>query len=113
MNQLLLGAAFPFAVGLILYVRRRARASLRLLTVVPAAMAAGALWAVAPDIPRLLGWSGLYLRLARSPWTDIFLFHYTIDRLESDSPLFGLGLVLMAAALSAAAWREMALRETD
>ena len=111
MNQLLLGATIPFVAGLIVYLRRGARASPRTLVVVPVAMVLGALWAVAPDIPRLLGFSSLYHHLARSPWIDVFLFHYTIDRLEIDSPLYSLGLVLMVAALMVAAWREMRILE--
>jgi hypothetical protein len=111
MNQLLLGALIPYLVAAAIYLRRGGRASLRFLIVTPAAMAAGALWAVAPDIPRLLGFDGLYHRLAQDPLTDIFLFHRTIDRIECDSPLYSVGIVILMAGLAMAALREMRLLE--
>lgn len=111
MNQLILGAAAPFLVSAILYASARFRASMRWLVLCPLLMIAGALWAVVPDMPRLLGMSSLYSRLARAPWTDIFFFHYTIDRTEIDSPLYVVGAVTMACCLLLAAWRELALRE--
>jgi hypothetical protein len=112
MNQFLLGASLPYLVGVVLYLRHR-RASLRLLTILPIAMAAGALWAVAPDIPRALGMHGLYGRLAADPRTNIFLFHYSIDRMESDSILYTAGFVIMVLSVVAAAWRELYLRERE
>lgn len=113
MNQLLLGASIPFAVAACVYVARRARASLPLLVATPCAMAALAVWAVAPDLPRLVGLHRLYLKLAADPRIDIFLWHYTIDAMEIDSPAYGVGLAALAAALLAAAWRELRLREGD
>ncbi|NQT93338.1 MAG: hypothetical protein HQ559_11305 [Lentisphaerae bacterium] len=111
MNQLILGAALPFAVSAAFYCRARFRASMRWLLLCPLSMLAGAAWAVLPDVPRLLGMSGLYFRLSRAPWTDVFFFHYTIDRAEVDSPLYVVGAVVMACCLLLAAWRELALRE--
>lgn len=111
MNQLLLGALLPYIVAAILYLRRGCRASLRFLTVTPLAMTAGALWAVAPDIPRLLGFQDLYFRLARNPLTDVFFFHRTIDRIEFDSPLYSAGIVLLFVSLALAALREIDLME--
>ena len=111
MNQLVLGASIPFLVAAILYTRRRGRASMGLLAGTPLWMCAFALWAVIPDIPRVLGMPNLYFKLARAPWTDIFLFHYTIDRIEAYSPLYHALLLLMAAALLSAAWREVARAE--
>jgi len=113
MNQLLLGAAIgcvPFAVW---YALRRFRASPAMLIFAPLAMAAGALWAVAPDLPRLLGQHALYHRWARDPRTDIFFWHYTIDRLESDSSLYHAGLTLLGAALLTIAWRELRRAEEE
>ncbi len=70
MNQLLLGASLPFVVGLIAYALRGFRATLRMLVIWPACMALSALWAVIPDLPRLLGMKDQYLRL--NSW-DIIL----------------------------------------
>jgi len=111
MNQVVLGASIPFAIGAVVYLSRRCRISLRGLVVLPVCMFLSAVWAVAPDIPRLLGMQALYNRLAHDPRCDIFLWHYTIDRMESDSPLFLPALVLVAASLLAVAWREIYLAE--
>lgn len=111
MNQLLLGAFIPFAVAALVYACRGFRASLALLTVTPVAMLATAAWAVAPDLPRFIGRHDWYLRLARDSRIDIFLWHYTIDGLEVDSPWYAAGVALLFAALLAVAWRE--LRRTE
>lgn len=111
MNQILLGASIPFAAGLIVYFARRCRISPTGLVVLPLCMLLSAAWAVAPDIPRLLGMQALYNRLAHDPRCDIFLWHYTIDRMESDSPLFLPVLLAVACCLLTAAWREIRLAE--
>lgn len=113
MNQAVLGAAIPFLVAALAYAVRGGRASWALLVATPIGMAAGALWAVAPDIPRALGLSQLYLRLAQDPRMDVFFWHYTIDRIETDSTLWNVGVIIMAAALLVAAWRELAHREAS
>jgi hypothetical protein len=113
MNQLVFGALLPFLVALAVYARRGCRASRRWLLLTPLAMTLGATWAVAPDIPRALRLHGLYARLAADPRTDIFLFHYTIDRIETESILFTVLFVLMTGALLAVAWREVARAERE
>lgn len=110
-NQLLLGAAIPFAIGMTIYVFRRARAGLLFLICMPAAMAAGAVWAVVPDIPRLIGMQALYNRLANDPRCDIFFWHYTIDRIEQHSSWYTIGWGAMAAFMILIALRELKLRE--
>ena len=111
MNQVVLGASFAYVVGVVVYICRGFRASLRLLLLTPLGMAAGALWAILPDLPRAVGWHSLYARLANDPRTDIFLWHYTIDRIETDTILNTPVFVLMVLSLLAAAWRELRLRE--
>jgi hypothetical protein len=111
MNQILLGSAIPFVVIMLWYARRRGRASLLMLVSAPFWMGLGALWAVIPDLPRLFGAYGLYHRLAKDPRTDIFFWHYTIDRIETDSSLYHVGLIMMGLLLLAAAWRELSRRE--
>lgn len=111
MNQLLLGAGLPYLVAAVIYFRRGWRASPRILVVAPAIMVAGALFAVVPDMPRLVGNTELYGRLHHTPIGDLFLLHRTIDRVEIDSPAYLFGFVLMGLSLIAAAWRELALRE--
>lgn len=118
MHQLILGASIPLAFALIIYAVRRARAPLWLLLVTPLTMGISALWAVAPDIPRLLGWSSYYRTLAQSPWTNIFFWHYSIDQVEAAhldamTPLFNAIFALLVATLLAAAWRELALAEKE
>lgn len=111
MNQLLLGASIPFLVGVAIFIRRRGRASLRMLILLPSSMLLGMLWAVAPDLPRLVGMTALYIKLCRASWTNIFFWHYTIDQLESASPLYAIGLVLMMLTLVFMAWSELRERE--
>ena len=111
MNQLLLGASIPFIIAAVVYLARRCRASVRMLVLTSIFMAICALWAVVPDIPRMLGLSGLYSRLALDPRCDIFFWHYTIDLKESDSHWFAAGYVFIMACLLAAAWRELYITE--
>jgi hypothetical protein len=112
MNQLLVGAAFPFLIGAIIYVARRFRATFRMLVLVPVLMMLGMLWAVAPDLPRLFGFGRLYMRLSFDPRCDIFFWHYSIDQLETDSIGYSVGMVLMLGLVLFAAWRELHLAES-
>ncbi len=107
MNQLLLGSAIPFAVAALIYLMRGRRAGLPLLILTPLMMTLSAVWAVAPDLPRLLGRHDLYLRLAQDPRMDIFWWHFSIDRTESDSSWYAVGIALMAIGLMLAAVRQL------
>lgn len=117
MNHALYGASIPFAIALVIYALRRGRASLTFLVLTPLAMAAMAFWASAPDLPRAIGMQDLYLRLSMDPRIDIFLWHYSIDQLETstawysvfetESHWFVIAFALEAAALMAAALREL------
>ena len=111
MNQILLGALLPFVVAAARYARRRCRASPLMLTLTPVFMAAGALYAIIPDLPRLFGHERLYLRLSQDPRMNVFLWHYTIDRIEVDSSLYHTAMIVMFLTLVAAAWRELYLLE--
>jgi hypothetical protein len=111
MNQIFLGALVPFFVLSVLYAWRRGRASLLFLLMAPLWIAAGAIWAVVPDIPRLLGMEGLYERLSHDPRMNIFLWHYTIDQIEGEWFPYHIPLVLMFVLLLIAAWRELRLCE--
>ena len=113
MNQIVIGAAIPYIVAALIYFFRKARASMTLLVVAPLAMAACAIWAVVPDIPRALGMDGLYSRMANDPRSNIFFMHYTIDQLETDSILYTVVFVLMALSVFAVAWREVWLAEQE
>lgn len=111
MHQLLLGAAFPFALAALIYAAHRCRAGLAFLILTPLAMALCAVWAVVPDIPRLLGMTNLYLELAQNPRMDLFFWHYSIDRAEGYWAGYNVLFALMLFALLAIAWRELRLRE--
>jgi len=111
MNQTVLGALLPFAVGLLVYAVRKGRVSTGFLVGLPVLMAIVAVWAIVPDIPRLIGMGELYHRLAHDPRTDIFLFHYTIDSMESDTVWGNAALVAMLAGLQAIALRILAMKE--
>lgn len=112
MNQIMLGAFFPFVGGTLIYLFKRGRAPFWLLILTPIAMAIGSIWAVIPDIPRIIGMYDLYLRLANDPACDIFLWHYTIDQIETDTPIYAFGSIIMAASLLYAAWKELYYCET-
>jgi hypothetical protein len=107
MNQLLLGASFPFAIGLSIYLIRRCRASFPMLIAIPIFMVLSMLWAVAPDLPRMFGMRELYDRLTFDPRCDIFYWHTTIDKTETPSVWHLVGLVLVLCAVLFAAWREL------
>jgi len=111
MNQIILGALIPFMIGVLVYALRRRRASLAFLILLPLCMALGAIWAVVPDIPRLLGNTELYLRLAHDPRCDIFFWHYTIDQVEWDNVPYHWFFIAMCLTLMGMAWREVFLRE--
>jgi len=116
MHQLILGAATPLVLAIVVYLAHRCRAPFWLLVLTPAAMVLCALWAVLPDLPRLIGLQSLYRRLAQNPRCDIFFWHYSIDkveaaRLDAMTPLFNTVFALLVATLLAAAWRELRLAE--
>ena len=113
MHQFLLGASFPFTIGLIVYAARRFRAGFAWLVITPLLTAICGVWAIIPDIPRLVGWSSLYMRMARDPATDIFFWHYTIDLAERESAWYQVGLVVIPMVLLLIAWREVARREKE
>ena len=118
MHQPILGALIPLLIAAMIYAFRRGHASIRMLMITPAAMALGAVWAVIPDVPRLLGAHALYRCLASDPRTDIFLWHYSIDRIETQTldllgPLFNSLFAIMIILLIAAAWRELSRAEAS
>lgn len=112
MHQLLLGITPPFLLALAHYLARHRRASFPMLILWPTAMLASALWAVAPDLPRLFGAHALYMQLADDPRMNIFFWHYTIDRIETDPIWPSYVLATIAGAILFAAWREWALTES-
>ena len=112
MNHLALGASIPFAAAVVWYLLRRGRASPAFLIVVPALMVLTMTWAALPDIPRLLGMHRLYARLYVDPRCDLFLWHYSIDQVESGSTsIHAVLLIAMFGALIAAAWRQLVIEE--
>jgi hypothetical protein len=113
MNQLLFGAAIPFAIGAVIYIAKGLRAGIGMLIAVPVFMAVTMLWAVAPDLPRLFGMGRLYQELSLDARCNIFFWHYSIDRIESNSVIYPVLFVLMWALLLGAAWRELYLRERN
>lgn len=113
MNHVLLGASVPFAVAAFFYVRGGWRASTRLMIVAPLLMGALGVWAIVPDIPRAVGAVELYNRMSVSPMSDVFFFHRSIDAIESDSPVYAIGFVVMAVMVLFAGWRELVLRERE
>ncbi len=116
MHQLILGATIPLALALVIYLIRRCRAPMWLLLLTPPAMGFCAIWAVVPDIPRIIGWHSLYEKMASNPLSDIFFWHYSIDQIEaahldSMTPLFNAIFAMLLLALLAAAWRELHIAE--
>ena len=67
MNQIVIGATGPYLISACIYLVSKTRASRALLIVAPLSMAACAIWAILPDIPRLIGMDSLYRRLAGDP----------------------------------------------
>ncbi|MDP6524947.1 MAG: hypothetical protein QGI24_06430 [Kiritimatiellia bacterium] len=111
MNQLLLGALIGFMPMAALYAWRRFRSNSAMLIAAPLAVITCSVWAVIPDIPRLLDMTNFYLKLSRDPRTNLFFWHYTIDQMEVDSPWYAAGIVLLYASMLFAAWRELKMVE--
>lgn len=108
MNHIVAGAIFPFIIALLIYLKRRGHASLRLLFLTPIAMFVCATWAVLPDLPRTFGFSGYDTTISMNPMINIFFFHYTINLHEGETDaLFNTAFALMLAALFYAAWKEL------
>lgn len=99
MNHIAMGALVPWLLMLSWWSYKRARVSVLFFLIMPLLTAAAALWAVAPDLPRLAGMNDLYLELSRDPRMNIFLWHYTIDLYEDH--LFWISCRLWSAALTA------------
>jgi hypothetical protein len=106
-NHVLIGAAIPLLVCGILYAARGGRASLRLLVVGPIVMGCSGAWAVVPDMPRAIGDLQWYQRIHHSKPCNVFWFHCAIDKVETDTPLYAVGFVTVAALLLFVAWREL------
>ncbi|TFH16551.1 MAG: hypothetical protein E4H02_05290 [Lentisphaerales bacterium] len=113
MNHFLLGMSIPLCVFGIVYSVRRFRASFVMLVLYPLLMLALGIWAVVPDIPRILRMNRLYDRLAVDPRTNIFLWHYRIDQVETDSPLYATVAIAVFAGVLFIAWRELKMRENE
>lgn len=111
MNQILLGMSFPLSLFFIIYLARNCRAPFWMLVWGPFFMCISALWAIAPDLPRLWGNHRLYSRLATDPRCNIFFWHYTIDITEIDSPWFTAVFMIFLTALLFIAWRELYITE--
>jgi hypothetical protein len=107
----MVGAGIPLLVCLAVYVARKGRASFAWLIGTPASMLLGAMWALVPDAPRMLGMQDLYIRLMHDPRMNIFFWHHRLDETETDTPLAIAGCVLLVVMLFWAAWRELRLRE--
>ncbi len=113
MNQMVIGAAIPFIIGIIIFCFKRFRASFKMLVTIPVTMALGALWAIAPDLPRFFGFLALYDKLSRDPRCDIFFWHYTIDKIETDSNIFPALMLIMIISVTWVALRELRISEEN
>jgi hypothetical protein len=83
-----------------------------MLIITPVAMVACGIWASVPDLPRLIGWHSLYMKLAMDPRINIFFWHYTIDQIETDSSWYAAGVFVLGMAVMLAALRELKKQET-
>jgi hypothetical protein len=118
MHQPLFGASIPLIMFAVIALYHRGRAPLWSLVITPPAMLAGAIWAIIPDVPRLVGAHALYQKLANAPWTNIFFWHYTIDQIETTTldrwtPLFNSLFTIMLLLLLAVAWHTLRCTEND
>lgn len=107
MLHLLLGMAPAYVLGLLVYMRCGRQASTNLLLLTPLWMAAGAAWAVAPDIPRLFRQARIYNILHQDTVTNVFLFHFNIDQIESYSSWHAMLVLFMLTSLLLAAYQEL------
>ena len=118
MHQPLFGAILPVLFAAALYLARGRQASLRMLICTPIAMLVCALWAIVPDLPKLVGNMDLYYQLHRTAWSNIFFLHIWIDAIEGTwlepyNPIFNTLFTIIIALPMLAAWRELRLLETS
>jgi len=113
MDHLLTGAALPFVIGLIVYSVHCGRISIAGLIIWPITVLFGMLWAVMPDVPRVLGFRDLYMKLSVDPRCDLFFGHYSMDLVESDTPLFAIPVVVMCGLMLFIAYRELLILESE
>lgn len=116
MHQPLFGAIFPVIIAAILFCTRGKRASLAMLIVTPVAMLGCAVWAVMPDLPKLLGQMDLYYRMHNTAWSNLFFLHLWIDAIEDTwfdpyTPIFNSLFTIIVALPMIAAWYELHQRE--
>ncbi len=111
MNHALLGASIPFALALVWYLIRGRRATTAMLILTPLCMIVCGVWASIPDLPRVVGWHSLYMKLAADPRINIFFWHYTLDQIETDSSWYSAGVFLLGMAVMLAALRELKKQE--
>jgi hypothetical protein len=112
-NHAVLGASAPLLLAAVYYLARGRRASLRLLVLAPALAAASALWAVAPDLPRLWGDLPRYVAWHHASWCDLAWGHCWIDAGEVDRPWFALAFAAVGGLLLWVAWRELRRAEAS
>ena len=113
MNHVVIGAALPFAICVLLYARAGGRASGRLLVLGPIAMLASGTLAVFPDLPRALHDTDRYFAWHQAAWCNVSWGHCWIDAHPESEDWLGwtvLG-VLLGAAVLGAAYRELRRRE--
>ena len=118
MNHLAIGALLPWLLAVGWWLSRKALVSPWFFVIFPLLMTAGAIWAVVPDIPRLLGNSELYFTMHRDPQSNIYLWHYTIDLLQYDVLLLSIPfwtpvLAAMVASMPIMALLTLRRRETS
>lgn len=113
MNHLVIGMSLPFLTAMAVYFFKRGKVSLPWLIMTPVTMAIFMFLAVAPDVPRLFGHNRLYQQLAAEPWTNVFFWHYTLDRVETDSQVWFFLAAIPPAVLLAIARRILAQAEKE
>jgi len=108
MNHVLIGAALPFAICALIYLKR-GRAGAGLLVLGPLAMLASGVVAVAPDLPRLWGNQVQYVDWHHRWWSNWCWGHWWIDQHDAieNWPGWTLIAIAMGAIVLGVAWREL------
>jgi hypothetical protein len=115
MIHVLVASTLPLLWFFTQWARRGRRTSVRSLTMLAAGCVLSGTWAVTPDLPRLFGKMELYVELHHRSYCNVWWFHCAIDAHDAmdSSMIFPAVFVLVAIAVVAIAWRELATLEAE
>lgn len=102
MNQFVIGMIPFFLIMIIRFFLKRFKLEIKELILHLSLMLLSGLWAIIPDLPRVIGMNKLYIKLSKTEWINIFWFHYSIDKAESGNFIYAYFIFIIIATVSTA-----------